>query len=180
MYTGGVMLGPAIAGGTVGSLINLGGKLLEGEIQAGLQEDQQQFAKEQSQNQIKYNVQQMRELGFSPLMLFDHGNATGGGAGAGGQGSAPNINLGQQTLGLINAVGQILKEDAKNDVAERKVDLQEKKENRLEDREFYQKMQMHNRAEQYRTQSLLNNQLYEMRRKNYIAYNYKSPHLPKD
>lgn len=169
MYNGAAILGPAIAGGVTGDLIGLAGKLMEGQISASLQEDAQRHSEYMSQNQMKWNVEQMRDMGFSPMMLFEHGNASGGSASGGAIGKTPSINLGQ-SLGMINAVGQILKEDAENDLKERKIDLQEQKENRLENREIYQKNYLHDKAEQHRTQAILNNQLHDLRNRNVYSY----------
>lgn len=132
-------IGTAVAGAAAGAGLNTIGNIIGTEQQAyhqrQLQEDQQEFAREQAQNQIKYNVQQMKDLGYSPSMLFDHGNATSGGTGAGGQGHVtPNNIFGNGIISGINAVGSLIKDQRHMDLEnkrlfnqERMIDLEEKR-----------------------------------------------------
>lgn len=114
-------------------LASLGSAFVEGEYQKKLQEDAQEFTKEQSQNQIKYNVQQLKDLGISPMMLFG-GNATGGGAGGSSASKAPNIS--GALMQAINTVGNLWMRDKELDNKEkslsnneRYIDMLEKKTN---------------------------------------------------
>lgn len=114
----------AAIGGAAQGIVGLGSSIIQGEYNKKMQERANEFTREQSKNQIKYNVQQMQELGFSPMMLFDHGNATSGSAGSGKTGaSAPDFGAG--IIAGINTVGRILENDARNDLEERKIDQQQ-------------------------------------------------------
>ncbi len=114
----------AAIGGAAQGLVGLGSSIIQGEYNKKMQERANEFTREQSQNQIKYNIKQMQELGYSPMMLFDHGNATGGGAGSGKIGAAaPDFGAG--IIAGINTVGKILEKDARNDLAERRIDQQQ-------------------------------------------------------
>ena len=114
-------IGAAIGLGAAQGIVGLGSSIIQGEYNKKLQEEANKFTKEQSQNQIKYNVKQMQELGYSPMMLFDHGNATSGSAGGGKIGpSAPNYAAG--IIAGINTVGRIINENERLNLEERKID----------------------------------------------------------
>lgn len=105
------------------AIIGTGNAIIQGEYNKQLQEEANKFTREQSQNQIKYNIRQMKDEGLSPMMLFDHGNATGGGSGGGRTGaSAPDYGAG--VIAGLNTVGKILERNERLDLEERKIDMQ--------------------------------------------------------
>lgn len=106
------------AAGTAGAIIN-------GEYQKYLQNDQQDFIEKQSKNQIKYNVEQMKELGYSPSMLFGGNTPSGGGSGGGGMGKAPDFAT--PILQAINTVGNLWMKDKELDNKERYINMLENK-----------------------------------------------------
>lgn len=114
----------AAIGGAVQGLVGLGSSLIESEYNRDIANRANDLTRELASNQIKYNYKQMQDLGLSPLMLFDNGNATGGGAG-GGKVGAPAPNFGAGIIAGINTVGKILEADARNDIAERRIDQQQ-------------------------------------------------------
>lgn len=122
----GTIVGATAAG--AGQLLGgLAGDIIQGEYQKELQKRANDFTREQSQNQIKYNVQQMKDLGYSPSMLFGggSGSVTSGGAGGGKNAEAPHF--GTTLTQAFNTVGRILEQDSKNDLEERKLDLEQQK-----------------------------------------------------
>lgn len=117
------VVGGVIAGGVQG-VTGLGSSIIQGEYNKKIAKEANKVTKELASNQIKYNYKQMQDLGLSPLMLFEHGNATGGGAG-GGKIGAPAPDFGAGIIAGINTVGKILQTDARNDIAERRIDQQQ-------------------------------------------------------
>lgn len=115
--------GLAVGAGMGTAASGIAGNVVSGEYQKKLQEDQQQFIREQSQNQIKYNVQQMKELGYSPSMLFAGNTPSGGGAGGGGMGKAPDFST--PILQAINTVGNLWMKDKELDNKEKYINMLE-------------------------------------------------------
>lgn len=146
-------IGAGIGLGAAQGVVGLGSSIIQGEYNKKLQEKANEFTREQSKNQIKYNVQQMQDLGYSPMMLFDHGNATSGSAGSGKIGaSAPNYAAG--IIEGINTVGRIINENERLNVEERKIDqIQDANDHKYQ----FLNEQERNRNE-YR-KSILNNQI---------------------
>lgn len=165
-------LGLAIGAGIGQAVAGLAGSVISGEYQKGLQEDQQTFIKDQSQNQIKYNVQQMKDLGYSPSMLFGGNTPSGGGAGGGGMGKAPDFAT--PILQAINTIGNLWMRDKELDNKEKSLANNERYIDLLENKAVNENAANTAKALKYAAQEQYWNQRYYNMDKNHpLNTNYK-------